>query len=354
LSHLSQLHFALGQPESTARIRQQVEDFQVREQLSFNLDGKGQHVYLFLEKRNLNTDDLAKQLAKFADVKPLAIGYAGLKDRHAVTTQWFSIDLAGKPEPDWAELNSENNSTGNSQIIKVIEVARHSRKLKRGAVRYNHFQITLKDFNGDKQDLMQRLEFIQRHGVPNYFGEQRFGRNDANLKQAEKLFLEQKQPGKKKRVNRHLRGIYLSAVRALLFNQALSQRVQDKTWNQAIKGDVFMLDGSHSVFTVEAIDEQIIRRVDEYDIHPTGPMWGVGNPMTSHDALSIETQALQPYQVWRDLLVSEGLKQERRASRIVINKYQYEWQDNNFELQFSLPAGCYATSLLRELIDYHS
>ena len=127
MSHLAQLHYALGKPQATAKIRQQPEDFQVSEQLSFDLDGKGQHVYLFLEKRNLNTDDLAKQLAKFAEVKNVAIGYAGLKDRHAVTRQWFSVDLAGKPEPDWLELDSDDSSPN----IKVIEAARHSRKLKR-------------------------------------------------------------------------------------------------------------------------------------------------------------------------------------------------------------------------------
>jgi tRNA pseudouridine13 synthase len=352
LSHLSQLHYALGKPPSTAKIRQQPEDFQVNEQLSFELDGNGQHVYLYLEKRNLNTDELVKRLAKFVDVKPVAIGYAGLKDRHAVTRQWFSVDLAGKPEPDWLTLNSEISSEGNSQSIKVIEAVRHSRKLKRGAVRYNHFRIMLKDCNGDKQDLMQRLEFIQRCGVPNYFGEQRFGRNDANLKQAEKLFLDQQQTGKKKRVNRHLRSMYLSAVRSFLFNQVLSQRVAEKTWNQPIVGDVFMMEGSHSVFTVDAIDEQINRRINEFDIHPTGPMWGSGASMATSDALAIENLALQPYQKWCDLLVNEGLKQERRALRVNIGGLSWEWQGKDVVLSFKLPAGSYATSVLRELVLY--
>ena len=345
LSHLNQLNYVLGQPESTARIRQQAEDFQVKEQLSFNLGGSGQHVYLYLEKRNLNTDDLAKQLARFADVKPVAVGYAGLKDRHAVTTQWFSIDLAGKVEPAWSELNSDN--------VKVIETTRHNRKLKRGAVRHNQFQLTLKEFNGDKQELTRRLDYIQRYGAPNYFGEQRFGRNDANLKQAEKLFLEPNEPDKKKkRVNRHLRGLYISAVRAYLFNQVLSQRVRDKTWNQSVKGDVFMLDGSHSVFTVEAIDDEIIRRVDEFDIHPTGPMWGGGISMANHDALALEINVSQKYQNWCDVLVSVGLKQERRALRVKVGDLNWEWQGSDVLLSFNLSAGSYATAVLRELVVY--
>ncbi|WP_455200066.1 tRNA pseudouridine(13) synthase TruD [Kaarinaea lacus] len=346
ISHLSQLHYALGQPESTARIRQQPEDFQVREQLTFNLDGNGQHVYLYLEKRNLNTDDLAKQLAKFAGTKPLAIGYAGLKDRHAVTTQWFSVDLAGKPEPDWSLLSSED--------IKVRETVRHGRKLKRGAVRYNYFQLTLKEFNGDERDLTQRLEYIQSHGAPNYFGEQRFGRNDANLKQAEKLFLEKNESSlKKKRINRHLRGIYLSAVRSFLFNQVLSQRVLDKTWNHPVAGDVFMLEGSHSVFTSEVIDAQIIRRVNEFDIHPTGPMWGSGDLMTSLDALATEMQIAQLHREWCEALVDTGLKQERRALRVHVEDLDWHWQGGDVVLNFKLPAGSYATSVLRELVVYN-
>ena len=339
MSHLAQLQYAIGKPESTALIRQQPEHFQVKEQLSFELEGQGQHVYLSIEKRGLNTNDVAISLARFAGVKQLAVGYAGLKDRHAVTLQWFSVDLAGKAEPDWAELNSEN--------VRVVEVIRHSRKLKRGAVRSNHFQITLDEFNGEQEALIKRFELVQQQGVPNYFGEQRFGRNDANLKQAEKLL-----KGEIKHIKRHLRGIYLSAVRSYLFNQVLSQRVAGKTWNKPIPGDVFMLDGSHSVFTVDAIDEDILRRVNEFDIHPTGPMWGTGALMTVDKALALEIRALQPYHAWCEFLENAGLKQERRALRIKVTDIEWEFQGSNVVLRFGLPAGCYATSVLRELVFY--
>ncbi|HEY5602002.1 MAG TPA: tRNA pseudouridine(13) synthase TruD [Gammaproteobacteria bacterium] len=337
MSHLLQLHYVLDRPDANAAIRQRPEDFRVSEQLSFEPDGAGQHVYLFIEKRGLNTEDLASQLAKFADVPPVAVGYAGLKDRHAVTRQWLSVDLAGKPEPHWPELNTDN--------VTVVETVRHTRKLKRGALRGNQFQITLRDYTGDPQDLARRLEFMQLQGIANYFGGQRFGRHDANLKQAEKLLT-----GKVKQVKRHLRGLYLSAVRSYLFNLVLSQRVADRTWNQAIAGDVMMLEGSHSVFAADRIDSEIIQRVTALDIHPTGPLWGHGIPMTTRDALDIETRTLQSHQNWCELLSHAGLKQERRALRVKVVDLNWEWRGKDVVLDFQLPAGSYATAVLRELV----
>ncbi|WP_455207226.1 tRNA pseudouridine(13) synthase TruD [Kaarinaea lacus] len=339
MSHLSQLLYASGQPDSTAAIRRHPEDFQVTEQLSFDPVGEGQHIYLLIEKHGLNTEDVARLLARFVKVLQVAVGYAGLKDRHAITRQWFSVDLAGKPEPDWHEFNTEN--------IRVIETIRHNRKLKRGAIRYNQFQIALRKFSGDKKHLEQRLECIQQQGVPNYFGEQRFGRNDANLMQAEKLFSDES-----KRVKRHLRGIYLSAVRAFLFNQVLSQRVADQTWNHPINGDVFMLEGSHSVFSVHVIDTEIVQRINEFDIHPTGPMWGSGTSMATGDSLAIELKALQSHQAYCEFLVKAGLKQERRALRVKVSDLSWEWQGEDVVLRFKLPTGCYATAALRELVLY--
>ncbi|MCI0505571.1 MAG: tRNA pseudouridine(13) synthase TruD [Gammaproteobacteria bacterium] len=337
MSHLLQLHYVLGQPEVSAAIRQSPEDFRVSEQLSFDPAGEGQHVYLFIEKCDLNTEDLANQLAGFAHVPRVAVGYAGLKDRHAVTRQWFSVDLAGKSEPDWRGLDTDN--------IEVIETIRHTRKLKRGAIRGNWFQITLSQFSGDPEDLTRRLEYINQHGVPNYFGEQRFGRNDANLKQAEKLIKDES-----KRVKRHQRGLYLSAVRSYLFNLVLSQRTADHTWNQAIPGDVMMLEGSHSVFKAGVIDDVIVQRVTALDIHPTGPLWGAGGLMTTDDALAVETHIMQSQQAWCELLVSAGLKQERRALRIKVSDLRWEWRGTDVVLEFQLPAGGYATAVLRELV----
>jgi len=337
VSHLSQLHYAYGKPSATAVIRRHPEDFKVSEQLSFSPDGKGQHVFLLLEKCSLNTDDVSTSLARFANVKQVAIGYAGLKDKHAVARQWFSVDLAGQPEPDWHELESDS--------IKVLEVMRHGRKLKRGAVAKNTFEIMLREFEGNSGNLEERLVNIMERGVPNYFGEQRFGYNESNLKKAEELA---KNPQKK--IKRHMRSIYLSSVRSFLFNQVLSQRVSDNSWDSPLAGDVFMLDGSHSIFSPEQIDDEIKRRVTENDIHPTGPMWGAGELIPQLEVLELEKQLASDYPQWCAFLEKAGLKQERRALRLPVDGLEWQWEEDCLLLKFGLASGCYATSVLRELI----
>ena len=312
------------------------DDFKVDELLSFNLDGTGQHVYLRIQKTNLTTQELANLLAKFAEVKPVAIGFAGLKDKHAVTSQWFSVDLAGKVEPDWSDLQTED--------IKLMDVVRHSRKLKRGSIAQNQFEIVLREFTGDKSELERRLNKIKQAGVPNYFGEQRFGTNDFNLKKAEQLLLS----GKK--VKRHLRSIYLSAARSFLFNQLLSYRVSQNVWDKAIDGDVFMLDGTHSIFSADNIDDEIKQRIRVGDIHPTGPMWGCGELLTKSSVLDLETQVVSDYPQWCSLLEGNELKQERRALRLPVHDLEWNWQNEDVVLKFSLSAGSYATVVLRELI----
>ena len=337
MSHISQLHYANPPPQATVRLREQLEDFQVWEQLSFEPEGSGQHVYLYLEKRNLNTDQVAESLARFAGVKPVAIGYAGLKDRRAITRQWFSVDLAGKPEPAWQEFNSD--------LVRVTEVQRHTRKLKRGSIQYNSFQIALRDYSAEVTELEHRLVSIQRHGVPNYFGEQRFGRDESNLVQFEKLM-----KGELRRIKRHQRSLYISAARSMLFNLILSQRVADKNWNCILPGEVLMLDGSHSVFPVESIDDDLVNRNAAFDVHPTAPLWGSGELMSTDKARELETQTLQPYTNWRDFLQKVGLEQQRRALRVKVSDLTWHWQGKDVLLSFNLPAGSYATAVLRELV----
>jgi len=309
----------------------------VTEQLSFEPQGSGQHVYLNIEKRNLNTDQVAESLANFAGVKSVAIGYAGLKDRQAITSQWFSVDLAGKSEPTWSEFNTDH--------VHVISIRRHNRKLKRGAIRQNHFQITLRDYCAEKNELDQRLEMIKLQGVPNYFGEQRFGREESNLVQFEKLM-----NGETRRIKRHQRSLYLSAARSMLFNLILSQRVAGKTWCSILPGEVLMLDGSHSVFRVESIDESILKRIAIFDVHPTAPLWGKGELMSTGQARDLEMQILQPYTHWCDFLQKAGLSLQRRALRVKVMDLTWQWQGHDVILTFSLPSGSYATAVLRELV----
>ncbi len=325
--------YVYGSPSGQGKIRTLAEDFVVTEQLSFEPSGEGEHVFLFIEKTGENTDYVARQLAKFANVRQRDVSYAGLKDRHAVTTQWFSVWLPGKADPDWRELETDN--------IKILHTVRHARKLKRGVLSGNSFKLIIRDWQGDKEKTEQQLNAIKTDGIANYYGEQRFGHAGHNVSKALALFQGAK-------VGREQRSIYLSAARSYLFNQILAERVVEKTWNQALSGDYYVFDLGHSYFRAEQIDADIIRRLAAKEIHPTGILWGKGNA----ELLPIEQAVIAEYQELADGLVASGLEQDRRALRITVADLHWQFiDDTTLSLSFTLPAGCYATSVLREIIN---
>ncbi len=335
MSATEHLAYALGKPEVSGVIRSQPEDFQVDEDLGFDLSGEGEHACLHIRKRNANTDFIAKQIVRLAGVKNMDVSYAGLKDRHAVTTQWFSVYLSNKAEPDWSQLNSDE--------VEVLEVVRHNRKLRRGSLKGNQFKLVVRDLDGDTASLEQRLQSISSMGVPNYFGEQRFGRD--NLAKATGLF-----NAEFKVKDRNKRSMYLSAARSAIFNEVLSLRVAAANWNQPLVGDLMMLNGSHSVFSVEGVDDEIKRRIAEFDIHPTGPLWGRGSLPSAADALQLEQQCADNFALFCDGLEKAGMKQERRALRLPVSNLEWQLDDNSLTLSFFLSSGSYATSVLRELL----
>jgi tRNA pseudouridine13 synthase len=336
-SHWSSLAYAFGTPNVRGTLRQRVEDFIVEEQLGFEPQGEGQHVWLWIEKRERNTRDIAMQLARHAGIRASDVGYSGLKDRRAITRQWFSLDLAGKPEPDWTEIADPQ--------LTIVQATRHNKKLRRGVHRANRFDITLRELQGDTGSLPQQLEMIRQNGVPNYFAAQRFGHGEANLDQARLMFAGQRVK------NRHKRSLYLSAARSFLFNQLLSQRVSDGSWNRAIQGDVMQLAGSHSIFVPEEIDEVITQRVKQMDIHPTGPLWGRGDLKSDGAVKVMETQLASDYPDYCAGLEQAGLKQERRSLRLPLRQFESSLQGPTLHLAFELEAGAYATSVIRECVD---
>ena len=339
---LSVCEYASGAPRVSARVRTEPEDFQVDEVLGFEPDGEGSHALLRVRKQGLNTQWVAKELARVAGVRAVDVGMCGLKDRHAVTHQWFSVNLSGLPEPDWETLNSAD--------LRIVSVHRHGRKLRRGAHRANRFRLRLRlrDVQGDPESLRGRLVRLKQRGVPNYFGEQRFGREEGNLSRAYGMLT-----GELRVRDRHRRGLYLSAARAMLFNRVLSDRVARGDWDQALAGDVMMLDGTHSVFRAEIVDQVIAGRVAGGDIHPTGPLWGRGDPIVSGNALDLERRALEDYGRWCQGLADAGLKQERRALRLPLDEADWEFPNSHVvDMVFTLPAGGYATSVLRELVSF--
>lgn len=347
---------AHGVPVARAVLRARPEDFVVEEILGYEpgpdagADSPapyGEHVWLQLRKRGLNTDWLARRLAQFAGVRAGDVGYAGLKDRLAVTTQWFSVHLPGRAEPDWAAFIQLFEP---GELVLVSRV-RHSRKLKRGGLRGNRFVLRLSALRGDVDALEARLSRLREAGVPNYFGPQRFGHGGQNLVQARAMLLE----GRRVR-DRHKRGLYLSAARSWLFNRVLSARVAQGCWDTALPGDVLMLAGSHSHFCVETLDETVLARVASQDVHPSGPLWGKGERAVQDAAARVEDAALAGLEDWGRALAGAGLKQERRALRLGLADLSWTLtppagaEPGALILRFSLPAGSYATAVVRELM----
>lgn len=329
------LPYAHGGPPLQARLRSTPEDFQVDELQDIQPDGSGDHAWLLVRKRGANTDWVAKELARFAGVAPVDVGYAGLKDRDAVTTQVFTIHLPGKPDPDWAAFPHAE--------VQVIEQHRHRRKLKRGALRGNRFCIVLREIQGDHAQAEQRLQAIAAHGVPNYFGEQRFGFGGANVERAIAMFAG-------KRVDRQVRSMLLSAARSHLFNAVLAERVRTANWNQAMDGEIWSLSGSRSWFGPEPITDLLLSRLAAADIHPSGPLWGRGALPTADAALALEQTTLQDCAALKSGLEREGLEQDRRALRLIPRQLRWQWlEQNTLQVEFELPPGSYATVVLREL-----
>lgn len=328
---------AHGAPVLRAVIRSTPEDFFVEELPAFEPSGEGEHLLLTVEKRGMNTSHVARRLAEWAGVVDVAVGYAGLKDRHAVTRQRFSVQLPGRVAPDIAVLQDDD--------LKVLEAVRHSRKLSRGALAGNRFVLVLREVQGDPQAIDARLRQIAGQGVPNRFGEQRFGREGGNVQAALAMF-------GGRRVGREQRSILLSAARSELFNRVLSARVLDGSWNTGCEGEVWMLEGSRSVFGPEPWNEDLAERLARFDIHPSGPLWGAGELRSTGACARIEMDALADDLAMRlrSGLERAGLKQERRSLRLRPQGLEWLWCDDGaLRLALELPAGTYATTLLAEL-----
>lgn len=328
--------YAYGGPQGTGNIKTIPDDFVVEEILPFTPDGAGEHVFLQIEKCGENTEYIARLLARFAGVKQRDVSFAGLKDRHARTTQWFSIWLPGKEDPDWSQIQTEN--------ITILQITRHARKLKRGVIAANQFKIRIRNWQGDPVKAENQLKLMRQQGFPNYFGAQRFGRHGQNVSKALTLF-----QGKK--VKREQRSIYLSAVRSYLFNLILAKRVSLSNWNQLLAGDVCQLNQTKSIFKVESIEQSLCERMMTGDIHPTAVMWGEGGIETSADAGNIEKAIIDGNQELEKGLLNYGLAAERRVLRVIPEQLNWRFDGNSqWLLNFRLSAGSYATSLLRELV----
>jgi tRNA pseudouridine13 synthase len=338
LDPTAQLSYAFGGPCATGLFKQQPEDFRVDEIAGFDPEGEGDHVFLKIEKTSLTTNSVANLLRQFCDLQHRDVGYAGMKDKHAVTTQWFSLNMAGKPEPDWGTIENEQ--------LRILRFGRHRRKLKRGVLKGNRFSIVIRDLQADRQLLEDRLQQIKKQGVPNYFGSQRFGYQGGNIDQARLMFEHQL-----KNLKRDERSILLSSVRSMLFNAVLDERVRLDNWYQLLDGEVINLDSTERHF-VEPIDDTLIARASEMDVHPTGPLCGLPSRALQPSGLAgdIEKQVLGQYGYWQRGLEAFRLEHARRPLRVAVREMDWSLEKAQLSLSFSLTSGAYATVVLREIL----
>lgn len=328
---------ALGGVAGRGRIRARDEDFIVEEELGFAPTGEGEHLFLKLRETGCNTDWVAGQLARWGGRPRVDVGYAGLKDRHAVTEQWFSVRFPGGRHPDPAGIEIPG--------VELLEAVLHNRKLKRGALQGNRFRLRVTALEADPALLKQRLAEIARRGVPNAFGPQRFGRDFGNLQIAARWFAGGPEP------RRTERGFALSAARSLIFNAVLAERITDGSWETAAPGDPVGLDGRGSWFIAEAGDAALPERLAALEVHPTGPLWGRGEPPGDGPGAALEHEVAARFREYADGLAAAGLEQERRALRLRVRDLTWSIAGDVLELSFVLPAGAYATAVLRELVD---
>ena len=322
-------------PKQTALLKAECADFVVKEQLGYDMSGDGEFVAVKVRKTDCNTLFVGEQLAKFAGISARNMSYAGLKDRKAVTEQWFSLQMPGQPTPDFSQFSLEG--------VEILDVTRHQRKIRIGSLQGNHFEIFLRNAE-ETDELKVRLDFLAKNGFPNYFTEQRFGRDGNNLTQALRWA-----NGEIKVKDRNKRSFYLSAARSEIFNLIVSKRMELNLAQQILVGDVLQLNGSHSWFVVDESEDlaQLQQRLAQQDVLLTAPLIGE----EEKSAVDFEHEIFAQHQALFDLMRQERMKAAWRPILIHPQHFQWQFEPNGLRLQFALPAGSYATALIRELVN---
>lgn len=329
------LNYLYNEPLSIGRLKAEFADFIVREELGYELAGEGEFVAVKIRKTNANTLFVGEKLAKFAGISERDMSYAGLKDRHAITEQWFCLHLAGKETPDFSSFECEG--------VEVLEVTRHNRKIRVGALEGNHFELLLRDV-AESEDLNQRLQQLQAVGFPNYFTEQRFGRDGHNLTQAQRWA-----KGEISVKDRKKRSFYLSAARSEVFNLVVSERIADGLMHQVLENDYVQLAGSNSFFCVNENEiSESQDRLDRADLLLTAPL--IGEKSLETAANSSEKAIIEQHRELVELMKKERMNTARRAMLCKPKDLEWQFEAEGLRLKFFLESGSYATGLVRELI----
>lgn len=360
---------AAGEPVFEAMLKSEASDFRVSENLSIDFSGHGEHLYLLIEKIAMNTDEVVELLQRCYSVNSTDIGCCGLKDRHAVASQWFSIrtrkDIAVFENTagifNQMQTDEATGYEGYTKSLRILDSRRHSRKLKRGAHDGNEFALVLRQIQvsdglttATLQKLVAaRLDVLSQNGFPNYIGVQRFGRGAMNIQRARQWFAHPR-----KRCSRAQRSLWLSSARSALFNIVCAARVREGSWQRLLEGEPASLNGSRSFFMENELksateQEKLEQRLAVFDIHPSAPWWGRGKTLAAGACAEFESPLLATYQDLCEGLERAGLAQERRAVRAIADGLSYRWLgDDELELRFRLSPGVFATTFLREICCY--
>jgi tRNA pseudouridine13 synthase len=313
------------------------EDFEVEELPAYNPSGEGEHLFLWVEKRGRDTREVVRALAQALGVPEGEVGVAGMKDRHAVTRQLLSVPA--RTEPKLAGFSLEG--------VQVLWARRHGNKLRTGHLRGNRFKLRLRGVK-DPGAARESLSQLVARGLPNYFGEQRFGRARDNADKGKALLLGQRLP---QRPDRFQRKLYLSAFQSHLFNRALVERMRAGTFDRALLGDVLRKEDTGGLFVCEApeVDDP---RVAAFEVSPAGPMFGPKMTPAAHGVAQAEAALLVQEGMTLSDFVRGGGETEgtRRPYRVRIGNPELTPEGEDLLLSFELPKGAYATEVLAELL----
>jgi tRNA pseudouridine13 synthase len=336
-ARVSELPYATAKSLSArGKIRTVPEDFRVEELPAYPPSGQGEHVYVHFEKSGLTTQEALARIAKALNVDARAAGVAGQKDKHAVTTQWASF--TGTTPEAATSLELAN--------IRVLAASRHTNKLRTGHLRGNRFELRLRDT--DRVDVVTEvLTELSRIGVPNYYGEQRFGIGERNYERALAFVTGKVAPPR----DRFQRKLLFSALQSALFNAWLAQRILLGTYDRPILGDILRKEDTGGLF-VNADQADAERRMQAWEVSPTGPMFGASMRSPEADALAHETTILDESGLSLELLgrhakLGEGT---RRSARVRPTEWRVCAEGDAVLLAFDLPKGSYATAVLREVM----
>src|SRR6188768_1435011 len=320
-----------------ARIGETPEDFVVDEIPAYAFSGAGEHLYARVEKRGYTTPAMVRALSRAAGVDERDVGYAGLKDKHAVTRQWLSLPGKARPPSEWKLPEG----------ISVLEHTRHSNKLRTGHLLGNRFRITLVTPDpGALERAIPLAERLRARGLFNYYGGQRFGRSGDGLGQALAWLRE---GGKLHGVPRFLAKLYPSVIQAEVFNRYFSAR-RELGLERLLLGEVVRLDNAGAMFTVEDTEREG-PRLESGDIHLTGPIFGPKARKSAAVAAALEHAQLEELGLTPEALdkLARLAPGTRRDLIAPISNLELRWAGvGRLELEFSLPSGSYATEVIRQ------